>query len=150
MICDLLVHAGRYHALHGGFPAAFAFLAKPGLSQLADGRYPIDGERVFAIVSRERGRRRDEAQLEAHRRYIDIQLVLAGNDDMGWRPLPLCRQTAIPYDAEGDIAFFGDPPLSWVTVGPGMFAVFFPEDGHLPLISHDVLHKVVVKVAVTV
>ena len=150
MICDLLVHAGRYQALHGGFPAAFAFLAKPGLPELADGRYPIDGERVFAIVSRERGRRRDEAQLEAHRRYIDIQLVLSGSDDMGWRPLPLCRQTAISYDAEGDIAFFGDPPLSWVTVGPGMFAVFFPEDGHLPLISHDILHKVVVKVAVTI
>lgn len=149
MICDLLVNSRNYLGLYPGFSEAFAFLERPGLADLADGHYAIVGENVFAIISRDQGRRRDQAQLEAHRRYIDIQLVLAGCDDMGWRPLALCGAPSTAYDEKDDIAFFVDPPLSWLSVVPGMFAVFFPEDGHLPLISHEVVHKVVVKVAVT-
>jgi biofilm protein TabA len=149
MICDLLVNARNYLGLHPGFAEAFAFLERPELADLADGRYAIAGENVFAIISRDQGRRRDQAQLEAHRRYIDIQLVLAGNDDMGWRPVVLCGNPTTAYDEGDDIAFFVDPPLSWLSVVPGMFAVFFPDDGHLPLISHGVVHKVVVKVAVS-
>jgi biofilm protein TabA len=148
MICDLLVNSRNYLGLYPGFAEAFAFLEQPGLADLADGRYTIAEKNVFAIISREQGRRRDQAQLEAHRRYIDIQLVLAGRDDMGWRPMALCGAPAAAYDEKEDIVFFFDPPLSWLSVVPGMFAVFFPEDGHLPLISHEVVHKVVVKVAV--
>lgn len=148
MICDCLENARKYQGLYPGFAEAFAFLGKPELAELPDGRYPINDERVYAMVSREQGRQRDQAQLEAHRRFIDIQLVLDGCDEMGWRPLSLCGALASPYDTGDDIVFFADPPLSWLTVQAGMFAVFFPDDGHLPLISHQVVHKVVVKVAV--
>lgn len=148
MIYDILENADRYICLHAGFAKAFAFLRRPDLRELAVDRYTIDGDRVFAMVARDQGRERAAAQLEVHRKFIDIQLVLGGTDEMGWRPMAHCRLGAGPYDAEGDIRFFADQPVSWLTVVPGMFAVFFPEDAHLPLISPGIVHKVVVKVAV--
>lgn len=148
MIVDLLANSNRYLALHPGFAAAFAFLRRPDLRSLAVDRYEIDGDKVFAIVAKDLGRGKDEAQLETHEKYIDIQLVLAGTDDMGWRPKSLCRLPAGAYDPEDDIQFFADTPTGRQEVAADMFAVFFPEDAHQPLIGKGQIHKVVVKVAV--
>ncbi len=148
MIYDILDNSDRYVALHDGFAEAFAFLRRPDLRELAVDRYVIDGDRIFAMVAREPGRDMDEAQLEAHQKYVDIQMVLEGIDGMGWRPRSLCKQPVGPYDSDEDIRFYADPPAAWLPVAPGMFAVFFPEDAHLPLISPGVIHKVVIKVAV--
>jgi biofilm protein TabA len=148
VIVDILENADRYRSLHEDFAKAFAFLRRSGLRKLAVDRYSIDGDRVFAMVAKDPGRGRSEALLEAHDQYIDIQMVLAGTDEMGWQSRSLCRLPAGPYDRDGDIRFFADPPVVWLPVTPGMFAIFFPEDAHLPLISAGMLHKVVVKVAV--
>lgn len=148
MIIDLLQNADRYAASHPAFGRAFAFLRRPELEDLPVGRHDIDGDRLFAIVARDAARNRDSAELEVHEKYIDIQLVLAGHDDMGWRPVASCRQPVGTYDADDDIRFFADRPLVWLPVTAGMFAVFFPEDGHLPLTGEGIIHKVVVKVAV--
>lgn len=148
MIVDILANANRYLVLHPGFAAAFAFLRRSDLRDLAADRYEIDGDKVFAIVAKDLGRGKDEAQLETHEKYIDIQLVLAGTDDMGWRPKSLCRLPAEAYDPEDDIQFFAEAPTGRQAVGADMFAVFFPEDAHQPLIGEGQIHKVVVKVAV--
>jgi biofilm protein TabA len=149
MIFDILENSDRYLALHAGFAKAFAFLRRPDLRELAVDKYVIDGDRVFALVARDQGRGKNEALLEVHAKYIDIQMVLGETDEMGWRPKSHCRQPAGPYDPTGDIGFFADAPAAWLPVRPGMFAIFFPEDAHLPLISTGLIHKVVVKVAVS-
>lgn len=148
MIIDILENADRYTALHEDFVKAFAFLKRSDLPELAVDRYTIDGDLVFAMVAKDSGRGKSEARLEAHDRYIDIQMVLAGIDEMGWQSRSLCRLPAGPYDRDKDIRFFADPPAAWLPVVQGMFVIFFPEDAHLPLISAGVVHKVVVKVAV--
>ncbi len=148
MIYDIIENSERYATLHDGFAKAFAFLKRPDLRELPVDRYAIDGDRVFAMVAKDQGRDMDAAQLEVHKKYIDIQMVLEGIDGMGWRPKALCRQPAGLYDPDGDIGFYADYPAAWLPVGSGMFAVFFPEDAHLPLISAGLIHKVVVKVAV--
>ena len=148
MIFDTLANAGRYAALHPLFPQAFEFLRGTDLQFLAPGRYPIVGEDLRAIVERVAGRSREEAKLECHRKYIDIQLVLAGTDEMGWRALGECRDPLADYQAEKDIQFFRDPPASWIATPPGAFCIFFPEDAHAPLVSAGEIHKVILKVAV--
>jgi len=148
MIVDLLENGPRYQALHPGFAKAFEFLSRADLRELPAGRYEIDGERVYAMVAKDAGRGKEEAQLEIHARYIDIQLVLAGTDEMGWKPKACCRQPVGEFDQEADIRFFADRPDVWLATTSGMFAIFFPEDAHLPLISDGLIHKVVVKVAV--
>lgn len=148
MILDILENVHRYPALHKGFAKAFDFLMRPDLKELPVGKYEIDADRVYAIVSKEHGRRKEDALLEAHNKYIDIQFVLAGTDDMGWKPRSSCKKPAGEYDQKGDEQIFMDEPNAWITVQSGAFAIFFPEDAHMPLISSDQIHKVVVKVAV--
>jgi biofilm protein TabA len=148
MILDVLENAHRYPALNTGFAKAFEFLMRPDLEELPVGRYEIDGELVYAMVSTNSGRRKEDALLETHERYIDIQLVLAGTDTMGWKPRSLCKRPRGEYDRNNDARFFSDEPDAWISVKSGAFAIFFPEDAHMPLISSGQIHKVVVKVSV--
>ncbi len=148
MILDLLDNAGLYLPLKREFARAFEFLGRPGLEELPLGRHEIDGDRLYAVVDREPGRRKEGAMLEAHDRYIDIQLILAGTDEMGWKARSACKTPAGEYDREADEQLFGDEPDSWLTVRSGAFVIFFPVDAHLPLISTGEIHKVVVKIAV--
>ena len=148
MILDVLENAHRYLVLHEEFAKAFDFLLRPDLKELPVGKYEIDADRVYAIVSKELGRKKEDALLETHEKYIDIQLVLAGTDDMGWKPKSLCKQPAGEYDQKNDEQIFADEPDVWISTVSGAFVIFFPEDAHMPLISSGQLHKVIVKVAV--
>lgn len=148
MILDVLENTYRYTALHKGFAEAFAFLARADLHALAEGKYTIDGDHVFAIVAKDPGRSKAKAQLETHEAYIDIQCILAGIDEMGWKPRQSCKQPAGAYDPETDLQFFTDEPDAWLPVHSGAFAIFFPEDAHMPLISPSEIYKVIIKVAV--
>ena len=147
MILDVLENAHRYLALNQGFAKAIEFLLRPDLKELPVGKYEIDGDRVYAMVSKDPGRRKEDALLETHEKYIDIQLVLAGTDDMGWKPRSSCKQPSGEYDQKRDVQFFADEPEAWLSTKSGSFAIFFPEDAHMPLISSGQLHKVVVKVS---
>jgi len=148
MIFDTLANADRYVALHPRFARAFEFLRGTDLQALAPGRYPLDGDDLVAIVEAVAARSRDAAKLECHRRYIDIQLVLEGSDEMGWKPLCDCREPLADYLPEKDIQFFRDAPASWIATPPGAFCIFFPEDAHAPLVGTGDIRKVILKVAV--
>lgn len=148
MILAKLTEADRYAALHPLFARAFEFLRSTDLDALSPGIHTIQGEQLFAIVEDCTGRTRDEAKLESHRRYIDIQLVLEGVDEMGWKPLAECVGPATDHDGARDIRFFNDAPSSWIATPPGSFCLFFPEDAHAPLVSAGRIRKVVVKIAV--
>lgn len=148
MILDVLENAPRYLGLHQGFAKAFEFLRRPDVTELPVGKYEIDGSRVYAMVSKDPGRKKEDGLLETHVKYIDIQLVLAGTDEMGWKPKSLCQAPSGVYDQKNDMQFYTDAPDAWLATRRGAFVIFFPEDAHLPLISPGQLHKVVVKVAV--
>lgn len=148
MVLSTLSQSDRYAALHPLFPRAFEFIRNTDLLALAPGRYPIAGEQLFVIVEHVAGRTREAAKLECHRKYIDIQLVLEGKDEMGWKALSECREPVADYSAEKDICFFHDAPASWIATPPDAFCIFFPEDAHAPLVSMGSIRKVIFKVAV--
>jgi YhcH/YjgK/YiaL family protein len=148
VIFDTLASADRYAPLHPLFPRAFEYLRGTDLKALPPGRYPIEGEGLFAIVETVAGRSRSEAKLECHRKYIDIQLVLEGVDEMGWKPVCNCQAPLADYNPEKDIQFFHDTPASWITTPPGAFCLFFPQDAHAPLVSDGEIRKVILKIAV--
>ena len=148
MILAKLTEADRYAVLHPLFARAFAFLRSTDLGALEPGMHTIEGEQLFAIVEARAGRTRAEAKLECHRRYIDIQLVLEGIDEMGWKPLVECVEPVAEYDTARDIRFFNDMPASWIATPPGSFCLFFPDDAHAPLVSTGMIRKVVLKIAV--
>jgi biofilm protein TabA len=148
MIFDDLQSANRYCAVHPGFAAGFALLRREDLREFPVGRHEVDGERLALIIGQDSGRTREGGILEAHERFIDIQFVVSGNEEMGWRRRSECQTLSQPYDRDRDIMFFADRPQSWFAVPPGKFAVFFPDDAHAPLAGTGLLYKAVVKVAI--
>ena len=148
MILATIEQAYRYANCHKGLSRGFEFLQTTKLDELPDGKLEIDGGRLYAIVAHDQGRGRDGAILEAHRKYIDIQYVISGNELIGWQPLASCRTVKQTYNSDTDLAFFLDRSSTWFELAPCSFAVFFPEDAHAPLAAQGPVHKVVVKVAV--
>ena len=147
IITDSLERAEDYYDLHPAFEKAFAFLRQDALAELPSGRHEIDGDRLFCMISKGPGLSRAEVKLEAHRKYIDIQYVIAGTDEMGSAPTADCKAPDTGYDAEKDIEFFKDEPESWTKVRAGSFIVFFPERAHAPLVSSGEIHKAILKIA---
>lgn len=130
MIIDRIENAERYSGIHPLFPRAFAALRDSKTSMLTDGRHPIEHDRIVAIPGSYVTKSPALSVWEAHRKYIDIQTVLSGEEYCGWAPLT--QLTAVsPYDDEGDHAGYSGMGTS-LLLRPGIFAVFFPEDGHAP------------------
>ena len=148
MILDRLENAERYVGTHPAFAAAFAFLRRPDLAALPEGRVDLDGDRLFALIQRPTAKGRAAARLEAHRQYADIQFVISGHEEYGWRALTGASQPDGAFDASRDVGFYVGTPVIWMPAPPGSFAVFFPEDLHAPLAGMGPLHKVVLKVRV--
>jgi YhcH/YjgK/YiaL family protein len=148
MVLDRLANWRRYAMLHPGFEPAFRWLAKARPAELALGRQTIDGERLYVLIARGPGRGREGAKLESHRRYIDIQLTLDGQEEIGWSPLADCGPPEADYSSERDIAFYLARPQTWLAVPPCTFGIFYPDDAHAPLTGTGELFKAVVKVAV--
>jgi biofilm protein TabA len=148
MVLDTLAASNRYAGMHPGFARAFEFLSAADLAALAPGRHEIDGDRLYVLIDRRDGRGDEGAQLEAHRRYIDIQYTIDGDERIGWMPLARCTAPDAPFNETKDVVLFADRPTTWVAVPPGSFAIFFPHDAHAPLAGHGLLKKAVVKIAV--
>ena len=148
MIIDSLDNWTRYRHLHPAFAAAFAFLTATDLQGMKPGRHTLDGERLVVSIDHVEGLGRERARLEAHRRYIDIQMAFDGTDEIGWLPLADCRTVDEAYDETRDVGFWKDRPDSWVVLPPGRFVVFFPEDAHAPLAGSGAVRKAVMKIAV--
>lgn len=148
MILDKLGQASRYESMHPLFAQAFAVLRSTDWAAEPAGRRELVPGRLMAIVADGEGRGPARARLETHEQFIDIQYVVAGEDSIGWSHISDAGLSAESYSAEKDIAFFKGAPRAWITVPPGHFAIFFPEDAHAPLAGHGSLRKVVVKAAV--
>ena len=150
MILDTLANSHAYEVCHKAFPQCFAFLRKAMADDIAPGRYTLDGNNVYASVQ-EYTTKRDSKTLEAHREYIDIQLVLTGKEEIVCAQLADCRE-AVPYDGEKDAAFYtcSENKVA-LAFQPGSFGIFFPWDAHAPglqLCGPSRVKKIVVKVRV--
>ena len=148
MILDSLRNATAAVSLNPRFKQAFDFIMNNDLSKMEPGKIVLDGDNLFISLVEVAGKKPEEAKMEAHRKYIDIQVVLAGKDTMGWSAIDSCTSETDTYSAEKDIIFYTDKPTTYLTVYPGQFAIFFPEDGHAPAIGDGLIKKAIVKVLI--
>ncbi len=132
---------------------ALAYLTTTQLDTLPEGRYEIEGDKVYALVQAYQTLPVDEnAKFEAHRKYIDVQYIVSGVEAMGWALLENMKVNK-EYNPEKDIVLGTCPPaLATLTrVDAGSAAIFFPEDAHAPKLACGEpapVRKVVVKVAI--
>ena len=82
MLLSTLSDSHRFDALYPGFARALEFLRQPDLARWPKGRHAVDGDRIVAIVEQRDAVGRDAAVLEVHRRYIDLQYTVAGDEVM--------------------------------------------------------------------
>lgn len=131
MILDTLDHLARYESLNPHFKAAFDFIRRTDLATLPIGKTPIIGDALFVNANDYATKPLAGAELEAHRRYIDLQLITRGQELIGWAPLANNLTCVSPYDTKKDIAFYtGKSP--YLPLVPGQFVIFFPSDAHAP------------------
>jgi biofilm protein TabA len=127
---------------------AFAFLKEQNLQTIAKGKYPIDGDNVFASVTEDPSKDFDKTNWESHRKYIDVQCVLVGEERMGKWPVAEVTSTTRPYDEAKDVANY-TAPGKFYNIPGGTFIIFFPGEAHRPNITpggNKVVKKLVIKV----
>ena len=148
MIIDKLANAEKYSGLGPRVKAAFDYLLDTDLERLADGKYELDGDRLFALAFRYTSQPRGAGTWEAHRRYADLQYIVRGEERMGVALEG--RLVEKPYDASRDCLFLSGECGDIVTVRAGEFAIFWPGEAHMPNLAVDApasVSKVVVKIA---
>ncbi len=148
MIKDRLVNAECYYGLSDGIRTAFEWLKNSDLESLPDGKYLIDGDKIYANV--QMYETKEDALYEAHRRYIDIQYIVNGAERIGVVNYSDCSCEEA-YDKERDIEFLNCTYDSFQVLNASEFLLLFPHDAHKPSLSIDkksAVKKVVVKVSV--
>ncbi len=133
MIVDRLSCFKTYINLHKNFPIVSNFMELNTLNTLEEGHHIISGEDVFLAISHYKTQVHKD--FEAHQQYIDIQIVLEGNECITWCPLSeTCPITN--YDTHKDITFLTGKGQRFVAT-QDLFFIFFPEDAHQPGITFE-------------
>lgn len=146
MITDTIANAARYTALHPDFADAVRLMQSPGFSTLPDGQHDTGNPNIRLFIGSEAMRSRQAARPEAHQKHIDIQIPLSGAEGYGWIDRGRLKN-GLGYDESRDIEFFDCPCETWLTLHPGEFVLFFPDDAHAPLVgSGKTIRKAVFKI----
>ena len=150
MIIDTLANAGKYHCLNPLFSKAFEYITQMDLGVLQPGTYEIGGEELKAVLMEKPGKSAEESleKFECHNKHIDIQVLLEGEEQIGWKPRTDCKEPKGDYNPEKDVLFYQDAPDMYFALRPGQFVILFPEDVHAPMISEGNIKKLVIKVRV--
>jgi YhcH/YjgK/YiaL family protein len=149
MIFDVLANADRYAAVHPLFAECFAFLKSTDLAALPVGRQLLGASGCTVIVAEAAPKTKQSSLLEGHRAFIDIQVMLAGEERIGFVPRSRCTEKS--NDVANDFQEL-QGAAEYLTLRPGCFAIYFPEDGHQPgigTVAHSgTIRKIVIKVPV--
>lgn len=96
-------------------------------------------------------RLRPDGFFESHRKYIDVQVIVTGEELMEVQDISRLV-VSDPYNLERDLLKYADSAdTSVLRMRAGDVAIFFPEDGHMPSLrwhNADLVRKTVVKVPV--
>lgn len=146
---DKMEFARQYAANKAWWDKAFVYLRDTNLDQTAPGKYPIDGDNVFASMTDNPTQDVASTQWESHKKYIDLQYVVRGAEKIGVAPISTATMTK-PYEEARDAANYRVEGQQY-EARPGTIYIFFPSDVHRPNIKVDGIDKdkkVVVKVRV--
>jgi YhcH/YjgK/YiaL family protein len=130
MILDKIENAHLYQGIHPGIDKALAYIKKTNFSDLPMGKHEIEGDDVFVIFKEYKTKKIDGNLLESHLKYIDVQYIVEGVEQMGVT-MRADQEPKKAYDIEDDYMLF-DAAYDIITVKSGMFAIFFPDDIHMP------------------
>ncbi len=155
MIVTTFADCQRYAVISPKLKKAFEWLNSHNLMELPQGRTDIDGDEVYINRSSFTSKYREEAKWEIHHHYLDIQMVLAGQEQMDVTPASL-TYPAEEYNPTTDyqqVQAKDNLPYQTILMVPGQMTIVFPEDAHRPAIHGDgttpaPIEKAVVKIRI--
>ncbi|MGB2868349.1 MAG: YhcH/YjgK/YiaL family protein [Bacteroidota bacterium] len=139
----------QYQLNKPAWDSAFAFLRDRDLSALPKGKYPIDGDNVFASITEDSTKNFENTKWESHRNYVDLQYVIRGEEKIGVCTIAKATVTKL-YDGKSDAANYAAEGTYYRAV-PDTFFLFFPSDVHRPGVTpggNKIVKKLVIKVRV--
>lgn len=146
MIFDHIENADHYKTAHGLIEEAWTFLRNPDLASMPDGRYELS-HGAYASVQSYLSRPVEDCSFESHRRYVDLQFIVDGEEWI-YVSLPTELLTTQEYREEEDCALYSGSPKTRILMGRGSFLLLFPHDAHMPTVAvagPASIKKVVVK-----
>jgi YhcH/YjgK/YiaL family protein len=149
MILDHLDNTVLYRGLQPHLVRALQALHDAELLGRPPGRYELDRSSLYVILQEYSTKPRAQGRWESHRKYIDVQYVIQGVELMGWARTQ-AQKIVDPYDPDKDVVFH-EGEGSFFRADAGLFAIFQPDDSHMPGIAIDIpgaVRKAVFKVAV--
>ncbi len=150
MVLDRIENIENYYGMNAGVDRALDFVRTCAQTMDITQNYDLgNGVRAFCLsyqpVAPEYG------SMEAHRQYIDVMFVKSGNEQIGYKPLSELKNVTQGYSAEQDVLLARETDAAILEFSQGSFAIWFPQDAHMPGISMDteqVVERVMVKVPV--
>lgn len=130
------------------YAEALEFIKNNDLTAFENGKHIINGEDLFVNIVDSNLKTPQEARLEVHDKYIDIQIPLSKAETYGVKPRSECTMPQGEMDPVKDILFYADPVENTITAQPGEVITFAPETAHAPLIGEGTIHKAIFKVKV--
>ena len=147
MIIDKLINSEKYECLHKNFKEVFDYIKSHNLLTMECGKYELKNNEVFFNL--QEYETKPTQKLEAHKKYIDIQVLVSGKEYMGYTNI---NNTSIleEYDVEKDVMFL-DGDVDKLIADNTMFLIFYPEDAHMPALSageNKTVKKVIFKILI--
>lgn len=139
--------ARQYQINKNYWDMAFAFLKNHDLNTIARGKYPIDGDNVYASVTMDSTKDFNKTNWESHRKYVDLQYIINGEEKIGVAPIGEATVTN-EYNEKKEVANYTANGKIY-SATPGTFFIFFPSDVHRPGITpggNKPVKKIVIKV----
>lgn len=148
MIIGKIEDCKRYFSVHPLMQAFFDYVQTHELDKLPTGKIELIRGQFYINVDEVQLKRKKNQRIEAHRKFIDIQMPLGMVETMGWSPLTSLGDPDAPFDTDRDVVLYSQPAESYFDVHPGEFVVFFPEDGHAPMIGEGKQRKIIAKLKI--
>ena len=132
MIIDNLTNAEKYISLHKDFKLVFDYLKNNNLETIQCAKnIQLRGNEVFFNL--DEYETKPTQKLEAHKKYIDIQVIITGEEYMGYTNIENTTVTE-EYDEKRDVMFLNGN-VDKVLATNKNFIIFYPEDAHMPALS---------------
>jgi biofilm protein TabA len=150
MIIDSLKNYETYLNIHPLFKKGFEYLINTNFNNLPNGRVDIEGDKLFALIQSYSTKAESELRYEAHKKYIDIQFMISGNESFFHMDKSRCNIIE-EYVFDKDVAFYTADGILYKVLEE-QFYILFPHDAHKPCMHFDGyaqnVKKVVLKVLI--
>ena len=128
MIKDKIDNAKKYYNLSPQIKKGLLFLQENDMKKIRTGKHIIDGDEIYVNI--EEYDTKKTGNIEAHKKYIDIQFIISGEENIGITTLENLTQIT-QYNETNDIIFYNGE-INMNLMRENDFLILYPEDAHLP------------------